>query len=398
MCLGCGACAYIGEDAGVRMQDYPGVGRRPLFPAQLPAGMEREMVSACPGVRIESPLTDERAGRADENEILIGPTEGIWEGWASDSEIRFSGSSGGAVTGLALFCLERLGMAFVVHSGMDPEKPWLTKTVVSRSRSDLLGRCGSRYSPSSPVEALRLIERSDAPCVFIGKPCDAAAVNNLRRFRPDLDAKLGLVLSFFCAGPPSSGASVKLAASLGIEPAENITSLKYRGKGWPGNFEVRGRDGREASLSYDESWGILAQKQRQLRCHLCPDGLGELSDVTGGDAWHRRAEGSDGISLVLARTARGRDAVAAAMAAGYLNLKPSDAAAVVKAQGLVGRRKLVGARIKALKLFGLPVPEFPGFFLDRASAAESLPKRIKEFTGMAKRILVRGYLKPEPRE
>ena len=74
-----------------------------------------------------------------------------------------------------------------------------------------------------------------------------------------------------------------------------------------------------ASRTYEESWGRLVQTPRQLRCNLCPDGLGELADVTGGDAWHRRDEGSDGISLILARTPRGADIVAAAIRDGYLD-------------------------------------------------------------------------------
>ena len=305
---------------------------------------------------------------------------------------------GGAVSALASYAVEQLGMALVVHTGMDPTQPWLNRTATSTDRSGLAANLGSRYAPSSPVEALRLIEESDRPCVFIGKPCDVAAVAKLRRVRPALDRNLGLVLSFFCAGTPTTAATLRLAGSLGFEQPGDITSVKYRGDGWPGRFRVRDRHGREGSLTYQESWGALARRQRQLRCQLCPDGLGELADVTGGDAWHRKSEGTDGISVILARTGLGRRIVEEAIRDGYLTATPSDAHKVVQGQDLVRRRRLVGARIAALRLFGRPVPRFRGFHLGAAAAQAGPVSTAKEFAGMVKRVWTRGYLRPEPRD
>jgi coenzyme F420 hydrogenase subunit beta len=396
MCSGCGACAYLGHEQGVTMVDYPTVGRRPAGVRQLPLIVKDQIAAVCPGVRVESPGWEDH--QPDQNEVLVGPAKQIWEGWAADPEIRWPGSSGGVVTALATYCLERLGMALVVHTGMDPEKPWRNRTVISTDRRGLIENSGSRYTTSSPVEALRVIEQSDRACVFIGKPCDVAAVARLRATRPLLDRNLGLVLSFFCAGTPVSSASLRLAAELGFDDPSAIVSVRYRGRGWPGRFNTTDENGREASLSYNDSWGQLARRQRQLRCQLCPDGLGELADVTGGDAWHRKEEGTDGISLILARTERGRRVVASAVQDGYLEVTPSGYDQVVAAQGLVGRRKLVGIRSAALRAFLLPAPKFPGFRLASASAQVSLRDRAREYLGMIRRIVERGYLRPEPRE
>jgi coenzyme F420 hydrogenase subunit beta len=395
LCSGCGACAYLGENHGVTMVDIPHVGRRPIGVRQLPLIVKDEIASVCPGACVEAPGWGQH--EPDANELLVGPTKAIWEGWATDSDLRWEGSSGGVVSALAAYALERLGMALVVHTGMDPERPWRNRTIVSTERSGLIANAGSRYTTSSPVEALRIIETSERPCVFIGKPCDVAAVARLREGRPDLDRNLGLVLSFFCAGTPSSASSTRLAADLGFTEPDAIKSVRYRGRGWPGNFTVSDQDGREASITYDESWGQLASRQRQLRCQLCPDGLGELADVTGGDAWHRKAEGTDGISVILARTDRGREVVEGAIRDGYLEASPSGYPEVVAAQGLVRRRRVVGLRISALQTFLLPTPRFPGFRLEAASRQLSLKARAREYAGMVSRILRRGYFRPEPR-
>lgn len=395
LCSGCGACAYVAEDYGVSMVDIPSVGRRPIGVRQLPIAVKDQIAAVCPGSSVQSPGWHDH--EPDENELLVGPAHKIWEGWAADPDMRWNGSSGGVVTALATYALEHLGMALVVHTGMDPDRPWRNRTIISTDRAGLIANSGSRYTTSSPVEALRTIEASDRPCVFIGKPCDVAAVARLRKTRPSLDRNLGLVLSFFCAGTPSSEASARLAADLGFGKPEEIVSLRYRGQGWPGNFVVRDQGGALASISYDESWAQLASRQRQLRCQLCPDGLGELADVTGGDAWHRKSEGSEGISMILARSGHGREVVEGAIAEGYLEASPSGYREVVAAQGLVRRRRVVGIRIAALRTFLLPTPRFPGFRLSAATTQLSWKAKLKEYAGMVRRIIQRGHLRREPR-
>lgn len=391
LCSGCGACAFVGRAHGVTMVDIPAVGRRPVGVENLPDHLKDEIAAVCPGAEVRSPGWP--AAPPSVPELLVGPTAAIWEGWATDPQVRWAGSSGGVVTALSLYALERRGMALVVHTGMDKGKPWHNRTVVSKDRAELLAHTGSRYTTSSPVEALAAIEEADGPCVFVGKPCDVAAVQALRRRRPALDRNLGLVLSFFCAGTPPTDASLRVAAELGFTDPDAISTMRYRGHGWPGEFTVASRDGRSATLSYEESWGRLASMPRQLRCALCPDGLGELADVTGGDAWHRRDEGSDGISFILARTPLGTDIVTGAIDEGYLQAVPSDAARVREAQPLTRRRTLITARTAALRTVGLPAPRYPGFRLGAASRLVGPARWTREYAGMLRRIVRRGYLR-----
>lgn len=394
LCAGCGACAFVGREHGVTMLDVPTVGRRPVGVENLPDRLKDEIVAACPGSQVRSPGWP--GAVPDESQLLVGPTTGIWEGWAAEPELRWAGSSGGVVTALATYALERLDMELVVHTGTDPQMPWRNRTVVSRHRAELVENSGSRYTTSSPVEALAVIEAADRPCVFIGKPCDVAAVQELRRQRPALDRNLGLVLSFFCAGTPPSDASRRLAAELGFTDQSSISGMRYRGQGWPGDFAVASADGRLAQLTYEESWSRLVKTPRQLRCSLCPDGLGELADVTGGDAWHRSEEGVDGISLILARTPRGADVVAAAIRDGYLDATPSDAGQVVRAQPLTRRRTLVRARAAALRTGLLPAPRYPGFDLQQAGRRLGARAWTKEYLGMLRRLWRRGQLRRRP--
>ena len=61
-------------------------------------------------------------------------------------------------------------MEFVLHTGMDEEKPWTNKTCQSRNRRELMERSGSRYAPASPCDGLEAIEKSSRPCVLLESP------------------------------------------------------------------------------------------------------------------------------------------------------------------------------------------------------------------------------------
>ncbi|HEY3490803.1 MAG TPA: Coenzyme F420 hydrogenase/dehydrogenase, beta subunit C-terminal domain [Candidatus Deferrimicrobiaceae bacterium] len=313
-------------------------------------------------------------------------------GHASAPDIRYRGSSGGLLSALALYCLENENVDFVLQTATDPIVPWKNRTVFSRTREELLSAAGSRYVPSSPCAAFSDPEMGTGKFVFIGKPCDVAAFKQLKEIRPELAARNVLTLTFFCAGTPSERGTLDLIRSLGIS-CDQVDQLRYRGEGWPGNFTIRYENGsRHRSVSYQESWGFI-QKYRPFRCHLCPDGLGELADISCGDAWHRHGQDENpGLSFAMVRTERGEEILKKAMACNYLELSPANSEEMIQAQGLVNRRKEIHGRILALRLLGLPHPVYPGFHLSQLWKKNTTLKNIKTVAGTIKRILKKGYL------
>ena len=208
--------------------------------------------------------------------------------------------------------------------------------------------------------------------------------------RPTLDGNLGLVLTFFCAGTPSTQGTRHLAESLTVLP-DQINSVRYRGDGWPGRFTIIYDDERqEKSLSYAESWGKLTH-YRSLRCNLCPDGLGRLGDISCGDAWENSTDnGNPGLSLVVVRTTRGKQILHAAIAANYVKLRPVTSDNVFAAQrSLLTRRTEIFGRLVGLKLFGIPLPRFSGFSLLRSWLRLPLDRMAKTIVGTAKRVIMR---------
>lgn len=404
LCSGCGVCAYL-EPGRFRMADSPEFGRRPFLRTDAVAET-LEGRNACPGAGLEHAKHWEREpGLIGDLRDGWGPVFGVWEGYATDPEIRRSGSSGGAASALALYCLEKDGMAGVLHTAADPARPYLNQTVVSKSRKEILSRTGSRYAPASPCEGLNQIEQGDGRFVFIGKPCDVAAVGKAQRHRPALAEKLGLTIAFFCAGTPSTQGTLDLLKSVGIDDPERITALRYRGNGWPGAWTVTFIDqagvSNELSLTYDQSWGFL-EKYRQWRCYVCPDHTGEFADVAVGDPWYRQQEpDEEGRSLILARTRHGLELIKKAQAQGYLTLAQADPGILPLSQpNLLTTRGVLWARLGVLRALGAAVPVYSGFRTFRFWCRTlSTRTKLQSLFRTARRVYDKGLTKrTAPRE
>jgi coenzyme F420 hydrogenase subunit beta len=181
--------------------------------------------------------------------------------------------------------------------------------------------------------------------------------------------------------------------------AEAVSDLRYRGNGWPGDFAPtrRGEKHPYAQMSYEESWAFL-QAHRPWSVQLWPDGAGELADISCGDPWYERPDGKNpGSSLVVARTARGREIVRGAMEAGYLTLQPAEGWKLDRSQpNLLKKKGAVWGRVLALRMVGLPTPDFRGLRLFGCWLKLPLNEKLRSTLGTIRRIVTRKLIQPLP--
>lgn len=398
LCLGCGACASVCPEKKIELVDIEAEGIRPLVRDENCGGC-RHCLEVCPAYDNDHRELLEAPGLIHQVASAYGPALELWEGHATDPEIRHRGSSGGLLTALSLYALERCGMHGVLHIGGDPTDPVRSVTRLSTSREQLLAATGSRYAPASACDRLDLISTAPSPCVFVGQPAEATALRKAQRLHPALQEKVGLILSFFCAGSPSTLGTRALLDAEGVK-ADELAEVRYRGLGWPGNFAVRRKGEKEpvALRSYADSWGFL-QAYRPLSVHLTPDGSGEDADISLGDPWYRAVpEGAEGLSLVVVRTERGRELLHGAREAGYVAVWPlSPENALASQVNLTRKRGAVGGRVFARRCLGLPVTRLRGFSLWRNWLALDLAEKVKSTLGTMVRVFQRGHFRPRPR-
>lgn len=375
------------------MVDVLDYGRRPLL--KNTAGQDprsEQAMKVCPGIGLEHTFDSSDPGLIQELAPAWGPIVEMWEGNAGDPEIRFAGSSGGAVSALALYCIEKAAMHGVLHTAARSDVPYLNHTVMSTTRGEILANTGSRYAPASPCEGLALIDQAPKPCVFVGKPCDVAAAQKARKMRPELERNLGLTIAFFCAGTPSTKGTLEMIRRMGIEDPSKLVSLRYRGRGWPGKATavVDTDNGRETKeLTYEQSWGDILTNYVQWRCKVCVDHTGEFADIAVGDPWYRPVLPDEpGQSLILARTRLGQKVIRDAIDAGYLIAQNCASNILPDSQpNLLRTRGAVWGRIFASRMIGRAVPRYRRMPMFRFWLGKlTLKQKVQSIVGTWKRI------------
>jgi coenzyme F420 hydrogenase subunit beta len=350
LCIGCGACFYICPNDKVKLVDIEEDGIRPIV---LQGGCDAcdLCLKVCPGLNTALPDQSSNHRPLNQVEKRWGSVLELWEGYAADSAIRFKGSSGGLCTALSLFCIEKGIAGGVLHIGSDPKRPWLNKTFRSTTRAEVLARTGSRYSPASPSDGLKLIEEAADSSVFVGKPCDVTGLRMTQAMKAEVDKKTSLAIGFFCAGTPSTRGTLDFLREHHID-LDEISEFRYRGMGWPGQAAVwRKNDNNPfVQVSYKDSWGFV-QKYRPFRCYLCPDLTAEFADISVGDPWYREVgENEPGQSLILIRTEKGRKIFQEAIESGYVKAIRAEPDILYASQkNLLGKRQVIWGRLLAMK-------------------------------------------------
>lgn len=388
LCVGCGLCQSIFGPEKVLMGYNDEGFLRPNSNVPLSESEEDLFAKICPGVQIQH-LNTKR------HDIFLGPYRKIDIGYSTDDAIRYNGSSGGVITGLAAFLLEEGKVDCVLQIGPSSKNPVRNTSKLSYNREELIGNAGSRYAPSATLMELKeiLLQKNLKRIAVIGKPCDIVGVRNFIRNNAEANKKINYLLSFMCAGLPSINGTLNIINSFGLEE-KDVTNLKYRGEGWPGYFKIRDRNNNDYKKSYNESWGNELNRHLQFRCKICPDGTGEFADITCADAWESSEGGypsfneKPGQSLIVSRTDVGEQLLQEAVAKKYIILSSSSVsiAAVKKMQPYqVNRKQNLLARLLALKLLRRKTHAYNRRVLFRACLKENPLRLAKNFIGTIKR-------------
>jgi len=362
-CSGCGACVAL-SPRDLRMDlDVQGF-MRPFTTAEdleVESDVQKKTAfeNSCPGYLVEGPPSSVSYLEPFGNFVQA------WKGFAKDPKTRFEGSSGGVLTALSAWLLDSGRVTEVIASTSDKDLPSRTLPVSIKKSPEIKLTSGSRYAPVSNASLLNLDSTSQ---LLVGKPCEVSAATSIYKSQ---QLESPITLTFFCAGTPSQLATEKLITGLG-QNLENLKELKYRGQGWPGKFRVTDIAGKEYEITYSESWGSVLGKNLQWRCKICPDGCGQLADVSVGDLWETDKRGfplfedGDGISVIIARTHRGKQLIEQAESDGVIVLMEVDLAEAAKVQDYqIQRRRTLAGRLLGLRLIGAVTPTYKNFGLIR---------------------------------
>ena len=348
-----------------------------------------KILNVCPGVIVEG-LPKELVDKNTKYDLLWGYYLSLFYAWSTDKKIRYESSTGGLLNGLSLYLLDSKKANFILHTATNPEKPMRSVSRFSYNKDDLLNANScSRYGPASPLDKFYEALDLNQPFAFVGKPCDISAIRQLSKTDERVNKLCKYLLTLVCGGSTEFTKSQDFIESFKVKEDE-LTIFRYRGFGNPGKMYIKTYDGREYDKEYNSFWGEESTWRVHFRCKICPDAIGESSDIAALDTWRGGSpKGEDeGFNAAIVRTTNGLDLLNEAIKAGYI--KKGDDLTIEDINDFqphqVNKKKAVYARHKGMKKQNIPTLSTNGLRIKELYDLNSKEFNLNEEEGISSRV------------
>ena len=266
-------------------------------------------------------------------DILVGNILGCYTGYSTSQRIRYESASGGLITQLLIFALERELIDGALVTKMREVDPLKTESFIARTKDEILEASKSKYCPTPANVALIEILKRNGKYAVVGLPCHIRGIRRAELHNRELRERIVLHLGLFCHHTPNFWATEILLKRMNIK-SDDVVKLDYRGGGWPGFMDIKLRNGRNVSIDLQSYWRFLGLDFFISRgCLLCTDCLNELADISFGDAWLPEfSKDNLGTSMIIVRNDVGMKILKDAEFEGYIKLSKIDVKKVIQSQ------------------------------------------------------------------
>jgi len=274
----------------------------------------------CPGGDVNFPELSRRIFNTDyDPNNPRGFVQNMYVGHPTQEKIRMAGASGGLVTGLLIYLLQKKEIDGAIVVGMNAQKGYLTEGILATTTKEILDAAQSKYCITPSMDVLKTIRKKKGRFAIVALPCQLHGLRKLELVDPSLTDKIYCYLGLFCHCNLDVNCHLDVIKACHID-LDDVEKFYFRGNGWPGVFHVRKKDGSEISLHktrYSNILNVLFRIYGSKRCYLCNDALSEYADLSFGDFWasdydedwldHKQC------TLVYQRTTRGKNVLEKAM-------------------------------------------------------------------------------------
>ena len=389
LCIGCGLCQSITGKDYIKISMSSKGRLEPKEIKKISSKSFNKILNVCPGVIVEG-LPKELVDKNTKYDLLWGYYLSLFYAWSTDKKIRYESSTGGLLNGLSLYLLDTNKVNFILHTATNPEKPMRSVSRFSYNKDDLLNANScSRYGPASPLDKFYEALDLNQPFAFVGKPCDISAIRQLSKTDERVNKLCKYLLTLVCGGSTEFTKSQDFIESFKVKENE-LTIFRYRGFGNPGKMYIKTYDGREYDKEYNSFWGEESTWRVHFRCKICPDAIGESSDIAALDTWRGGSpKGEDeGFNAAIVRTANGLDLLNEAIKAGYI--KKGDDLTIEDINDFqphqVNKKKAVYARHKGMKKQNIPTLSTIGLRIKELYDLNSKEFNLNEEEGISSRV------------
>ena len=350
-CVGCGGCAAV--DGGINMR-FTDTG---MYLPIINEITNPKIDEVCPfsnkGLH-ENELAQPSLGKSDEDKL--GPYLSLKAGHDLDEVSRLNSSSGGGATWILKQLLSQGHIDKVIHIKESQEHGKLFKYSVSSSIDEINQGAKTRYYPIEISEVVDFVKKNEGRYAFVGIPCFVKTVKRLALVDQVFNDRLKFTISIFCGHLKSAAFGESLAWQLGVEPNQ-IKKIDFRHKiaTLPANdYGIEVTDsGSKVHVSpmrnlLGKDWGMGAFRLKS--CDFCDDIVGELADVSFGDAWlDKYKKDSKGTNLIVIRNEIIKNLFEQGSAEQSFYIEDISSSEIVKSQNASYRHRRDGVKYRMLK-------------------------------------------------
>lgn len=359
LCNRCGSCVGLSEGKIVFSKKTGSY--RPQIVGQVEEEMAEILWNACSGKEFDFPAhRKEFFHDSPHFHLFTGPYFRIGTGHANSAETRSKGASGGILSSILTWLLERKKIDGAVVLGMKPDEPWLTQAFIATTREQILEAAQSKYIISSNNDILPEIAAFEGKLAYVGLPGQVQSIRKLQRMGHPAVRKIEYIFGPFYGNTLYFSSIRSFLKTYKAGKYNDIEKLYFRYGEWPGNMRIEMKNGRVIELKKFHANYLIPF--HILRNSLyCTDFTNEFTDLSGGDAWAPvYEERGKGFSMIISRSAKGDQILSEMIAEGVISFEPIEESEAISmhSHGYDFKKRGGFIRMQFRRWTGRPVPDY----------------------------------------
>ena len=359
LCNRCGSCVGLSNGAIV-FENKTGA-YQPKITRPVDDQVADRLWMACSGKEFSFPFYNKKIfGEGVQYHQYTGVYKNIYIGHTNDEMVRRNSASGGILSQILIWLLEKKKIDGAVVLGMSEKEPWLTEPFIATTKEEILEAAQSKYIISSVNEILPDIEKFKGALAYVGLPGQIQSIRKLQVANDPSVKNIKYILGPFYGNTLHFSSIISFLRTYKVKDYTSITKLYFRYGEWPGNMRVEFKHGKIIELpkfhaNYLIPFHILKNSL------LCTDLSNEFTDISGGDAWAPvYEERGKGFSMVISRSEKGQEIIDDMVKDGTLTLDPIDIdeAITMHSHGYDLKKRGTFIRMKFRKWLGLENPDY----------------------------------------
>ena len=316
----------------------------------------------CPGHYVDFKGLNRDIFGKEAEDIILGSYLGCYIGHATESKVRYKASSGGVVTGLLIYALEKGIIDGALVTRMNKDQPWEPEPFLAKTRDEIIEASKSKYCPVPANIMIKelLSAQEGVKFAVVGLPCHIQGIRKAEQVYKKLRSRVVLHIGLFCSHTDTFWQTDYLLKSMDVSKGD-LKSIRYRGDGWPGTMSVQLRNGKELSIPFHKAiFPHISWFNAMNRCLYCCDLTAELADISVGDPWipEVMAREEIGQSIFVVRTEDVQSLVLRAANDKRLNVTPISAEKMKESVSGETKKVDVQIRMSFRKMIGKSVPDY----------------------------------------